>query len=236
MAMLTPKPIPENLPLSRLLGVAAVTLGVGLGLAACGSSGSPRAASTSGGAGATTPAAASSAAPSASAASSQPSQAPVPAESNPPGDIPDSTVYVTYRSTAGHLMVKVPEGWSRTTTAASSTFTSNLNSIKVAWTHMAAAPTVGSARASTIPALRASGAAFRLQSVRAVPLPGGPAVEITYQVNSAPNAVTGRRYRLVIERFELYSKGRGAVLSLSSAVGSDNVDPWRIVSKSFRWR
>jgi hypothetical protein len=25
------------------------------------------------------------------------------------------------------------------------------------------------------------------------------------------------------------------VLSLSSTVGSDNVDPWRIVSDSFRW-
>jgi hypothetical protein len=26
------------------------------------------------------------------------------------------------------------------------------------------------------------------------------------------------------------------VVSLSSAVGSDNVDPWRTVSQSFRWR
>jgi len=40
----------------------------------------------------------------------------------------------------------------------------------------------------------------------------------------------------VIERFELYRNGRSAVVSLSSAVGSDNVDPWRTVSQSFRWR
>jgi len=41
----------------------------------------------------------------------------------------------------------------------------------------------------------------------------------------------------VIERFELYRHGRGgAVIDLSSAVGSDNVDPWRIVSESFRWK
>jgi hypothetical protein len=39
----------------------------------------------------------------------------------------------------------------------------------------------------------------------------------------------------VIERFELYRHGRGVILGLSSAVGSDNVDPWRIVSQSFRW-
>jgi hypothetical protein len=143
---------------------------------------------------------------------------------------------VTYRSTAGHLLLKVPEGWSRKTGSANSTFASNLNSITVSWKPMAAAPAVSSARARTVPALQASSLAFRLQAVRAVFLAGGPAVEIIYQVNSPPNQVTGRQYRVVIERFELYRNGRGVVLSLSSAVGSDNVDPWRIVSESFRWR
>ena len=100
---------------------------------------------------------------------------------------------------------------------------------------MSGAPTVSSARATTVRTLQSSTLAFRLQRVRAVSLAGGPAVEIIYQVNSAPNPVTGRQYRLVIERFELFHKGQGAVLSLSSAVGSDNVDPWRIVSESFRW-
>jgi hypothetical protein len=89
--------------------------------------------------------------------------------------------------------------------------------------------------ATTIRALQASTLAFRLQAVKPVMLAGGPAIEIIYQLNSPPNPVTGRQYRLVIERFELYRNGHGAVLSLSSAVGSDNVDPWRIVSESFRW-
>jgi hypothetical protein len=162
-------------------------------------------------------------------------QAPVPAESNPPGDIPDTTVYVPYQSAAGHFLVRVPEGWSRTSTASSSTFSSNLNSITAAWMPMAAAPSVAAARSVTIPDLRAHSLAFRLQSVRSVPLAGGTAIEIVYQVNSQPNPVTGKQYRLVIERFELQQAGRAAVLSLSSAVGSDNVDPWRTVSESFRW-
>ncbi len=129
----------------------------------------------------------------------------------------------------------MPEGWARKETATSSTFISNLNSISIAWQPMSAAPTVSSARSTTVPALSQAGLAFRLRSVRAVTLQGGPAVEIIYQVNSQPNAVTGRQYRLVIERFEFYKSSRAAVLSLSSAVGSDNVDPWRIVSESFRW-
>jgi hypothetical protein len=176
------------------------------------------------------------AAKSTSPAAGQSSQAPVPAESNPPGDIPDTTVYVPFTSQAGHLSLKVPEGWSRKQTAHSSRFSSNLNSISVAWQPMTAAPTVGTARSTTVPALSHAALAFRLESVRAVTLHGGPAIEIIYRVNSRPNAVTGRQYRLVIERFEFFKNGRSAVLSLSSAVGSDNVDPWRVVSGSFRWR
>jgi hypothetical protein len=162
-------------------------------------------------------------------------QAPVPALVHPAGDIPDTTIYVPYTSAAGHVQVKVPEGWSRQATSTSTTFTSNLNSVTVAWMPMTAAPTVSSVRATTVPALQKSTLAFRLQDVRAVTLPGGPAIEIIYQANSQPNAVTGRQYRLVVEQFEFYRSGRGAALSLSSAVGSDNVDPWRKVSESFRW-
>jgi len=174
---------------------------------------------------------------SASAAGQGPAtgQAPVPAESNPPGDIPDTTVYVLYQSAAGHFQLRVPEGWSRSSFASSSTFSSNLNSITAAWMPIAAAPSVSTARSVTIPDLRAHTLAFRLQSVRSVTLAGGTAIEIVFQVNSSPNSVTGKQYRLVIERFELQRAGRGAILSLSSAVGSDNVDPWRIVSESFRW-
>jgi hypothetical protein len=162
-------------------------------------------------------------------------QAPVPALVHPAGDIPDTTIYVPYTSAAGHAQVKVPEGWSRQTTATSTTFTSNLNSVTVAWMPMTAAPTVSSVRATAVPALQKSTLAFRLQDVRAVTLAGGPAIEIIYQANSPPNSVTGRQYRLVVEQFEFYKNGRGAALSLSSAVGSDNVDPWRKVSESFRW-
>jgi hypothetical protein len=200
-------------------------------LAACASSG-PTAPAVPGASHASPGGAGSAAAAGQSPATGQP---PVPAESNPPGDIPDTTVYVPYQSAAGHFRLRVPEGWSRSTTTSSSTFTSNLNSITAAWMPMAATPSVSTARSVTIPDLRAHTLAFRLQSVRSVSLAGGTAIEIVFQVNSSPNSVTGKQYRLVIERFELQRAGRGAVLSLSSAVGSDNVDPWRIVSESFRW-
>ena len=37
---------------------------------------------------------------------------PVVAEHNPPGDIPDTQVFVAYESSLG-FTIKVPEGWSR---------------------------------------------------------------------------------------------------------------------------
>jgi hypothetical protein len=196
-------------------------------LAACSSSAPTAKSSTPSSGGGTT-----SAAPSSSPGGGQ---APVPVLVHPAGDIPDTTIYVPYTSAAGHVQVKVPEGWSRQTTGTSTTFTSNLNSVTLAWMPMSAAPTVASVRATAVPALQKSTLAFRLQDVRAVTLTGGPAIEIIYQVNSPANSVTGRQYRLVIEQFEFYKNGHGAALSLSSAVGSDNVDPWRKVSESFRW-
>jgi hypothetical protein len=74
-----------------------------------------------------------------------------------------------------------------------------------------------------------------LTKVSTAALPGGPAVLVTFQENSAPNAVTGKQYRLDVLRFELFKSGEEAVITLSSPVGADNVDPWRTVSESFRW-
>src|SRR5438094_10559204 len=42
-----------------------------------------------------------------------PVESPVAAENNPPGDIPDNTQFIPYRSTKGGFVVKVPEGWAR---------------------------------------------------------------------------------------------------------------------------
>ena len=61
------------------------------------------------------------------------------------------------------------------------------------------------------------------------------AVAISYFANSAPNAVTGKRYRDEVDRFEFFKNGTEAAVILSGPVGSDNKDPWRLVSESFAW-
>ena len=40
-------------------------------------------------------------------------ETPVAPEKNPPGDIPDTQVFVEYRSAGGGYQLEVPEGWAR---------------------------------------------------------------------------------------------------------------------------
>jgi hypothetical protein len=60
-------------------------------------------------------------------------QAPSPnaPEVSPAGDIPDNQAFVAFTPSGGGFSVKVPEGWSRTTTAGATTFTDKLNAVRV---------------------------------------------------------------------------------------------------------
>ena len=180
------------------------------------------------------PQAASATGASSSAAASSPTgTAPAGTETPPPGDIPDSTVYVAYRAGPGQYEVKVPEGWARTASPAGVSFTDKLNTITIQ-TSRAAAPTMASARAE-VPVIRRSVHGFALAGLSTVSRPAGTAVLIRYSADSQPDPVTGKVYTDGIERYEFYRNGTEAVLTLAGPAGADNVDPWRMVTNSFRW-
>ena len=176
----------------------------------------------------------SSAAAPATAASSPAGATPVGTETPPPGDIPDTTAYVAFRPGSGQYEVKVPEGWARTVSPAAVFFTDKLNIISV-WTTKAAAPTVASARAVEVPAIRHPLHGFALTGVSVVSRPAGTAVLIRYSADSRPDPVTGKVYKDTFERYEFYKNGTEAVVILGGPAGADNVDPWRTVTNSFRW-
>jgi hypothetical protein len=164
-----------------------------------------------------------------------PTESPIPVESNPPGDIPDNAAFVPFTSKTGRFTISTPEGWARTTTANSVTFTDKLNTVVVSWAHASSAPTIASVKKTEVPVLASTERAFNLESTKTATLPAGPAVFVEYQANSEPNAVTGKQYRLDVQRYVLFRNGREIAIGLRSPVGSDNVDPWRIVSESFTW-
>lgn len=198
-------------------------------LAAC-TQRQPEPAKQAGGPTASPPAAAS---PEAPIASTETAVAP---EVNPPGDIPDSQVFVSYQSAAGGYRLDVPEGWSRTENGSDAAFVQRFDGVSVALAPATAAPTLASARAGEAARITASGRAVKITDVSAVTLPAGKAVVIRYTSNSEPNAVTNNRVRLENEAFLFFNKGQMATLTLWAPQGADNVDQWTRMSRSFRWQ
>src|SRR5438128_9462248 len=74
-------------------------------------------------------------------------EAPVAAEKNPPGDIPDSQVFIDYQSPLG-FSLKVPEGWSRTDKPGGAVFADKYDSIEISIGSATVAPTAASVEAN----------------------------------------------------------------------------------------
>ena len=161
---------------------------------------------------------------------------PSPAQpANPAGDIPDTQAYVTFRIPSGQFSVKVPEGWAETQKGGAVTFTDKLNRVTLLAVPAASAPTPASAGSAEVPSIKSAEPNFRLDQVMAVQTAAGPAVLISYQSDAPPDPVTGKVIRDSALRFEFWKGGTEAVLVLAGPVGSDNVDPWRLITESFRW-
>lgn len=156
-------------------------------------------------------------------------------EKNPPGDIPDDQVFVTYSSPDG-FSLKVPEGWSRTAIDRGVRFSDKYDEIDATLASASEAPTIAAVRANEIPDIEKSGHAVKITAVKAVKLSGGPAVRISYLSNSAPNSVTNRQIRLEHERFILFKDGKAVTLDLAAPAGADNVDQWQLISNSLQWK
>ena len=154
-------------------------------------------------------------------------------ENNPPGDIPDSQVFVAYRAPQG-FSLKVPEGWSRKDRGDSMSFADKYGQIVVSL-RPGAAPTMTSARANEAADLEKTGRAVKISAITEVKLPAGPAVRIAYTENSEANAVTGKQIRLESERFLIARGGNVATLTFSAPAGADNADQWKLMSDSFAW-
>ena len=88
------------------------------------------------------------------------SVAPVPVESNPPGDIPDNLAFVSYTNKSGGYAFTHPEGWAQTGSGSRVRFTDKLNGVTVDSLRAAQPPTVASARSTDVPRLQGLGPSF----------------------------------------------------------------------------
>jgi hypothetical protein len=131
------------------------------------------------------------------------------------GDIPDNQVFLTFRNGAAGYSIKYPEGWAQQGGGTHVTFHAQNNIVRVV-VSTGAKPSVSGAQHMTIS--------------------GAPALKSVYRTRSAPNAVTGKRVTLVVDRYYLWRNGKRAVVDLGTPVGVDNVDAYRLMIESFRWR
>ena len=156
-------------------------------------------------------------------------------EKNPPGDIPDSQVFVTYDSKSGYSL-KVPEGWARSELGNGVSFVDKLDGVLVTETADTSVPTVDMVKATFIPDLEKRSRAMKLGKVEDVQLPAGKVVRIVFTTNSEPNAVTNNQVRLENEIYVYHNGGKTVSLQFYAPFGADNVDQWNLMSRSFRWK
>lgn len=162
------------------------------------------------------------------------SEKPLPPETNPLGDIPDSQVFVTYTSDTGAYSFEAPEGWARTVQGSDVKFVDKFDGVTVQVTS-GVAPTVTSVKATQVPALERTGRAVKVVEVSTVKLPGGDAILLQFNANSDPDPVTSKQVRLEEQSYIFYRNGKLATMTLWAPLGADNVDQWNRMSRSFRW-
>ncbi|HEV7639359.1 MAG TPA: hypothetical protein VGO39_00655 [Gaiellaceae bacterium] len=143
------------------------------------------------------------------------------------GDIPDNQVFVVYGGKS--FSMKFPEGWTQSGSGDNVTFRDKNNIVRIAILP-GSAPTVASLR-QEIASLKG---ATPTGSPTSLKLGGLPAVKATYRTTSAPNAVTGKRLTLTVDRYELAKNGKRVIVDLGSPVGVDNVDAYRMMIQSLR--
>ena len=146
------------------------------------------------------------------------------------GDIPDNQVFLLFKNRAGSYSMKYPEGWVQQGLGPRVTFRDKNNIVRIV-VSSGAAPTKASIQAD----VGGLAGASAQSGPQAMTLPHAKAFKVVYSTESAPNAVTGKRVKLVVDRYYVWKPGRLAVVDLGTPEGVDNVDAYRLMIESFRW-
>ena len=147
------------------------------------------------------------------------------------GDIPDNQNFVVFADAGAGYSMKYPEGWAQSGGGKLVVIRDKNNIVRVV---------VRPGPLPTAAVVRRELAALRGVTVQSAPaayaLPSGRSLKVVYSTQSAPNAVTGKRVTLVVDRYYLAHNGKVAIVDLGTPQGVDNVDAYRLMIKSFRWR
>ena len=150
------------------------------------------------------------------------------------GDIPDNQAFVAFADSQAGYRMKYPEGWARNGSGARVTFRDKNNVVRVV-VQPGELPTLTEVRAE-LSALQRATPSLHLLQTEQVRVGSAPAIKILYTTRSAPNVVTNKRVDLMVDRYYLAHGGKRAIVDLGTPAGVDNVDAYRLMIQSFRWR
>jgi hypothetical protein len=146
------------------------------------------------------------------------------------GDIPDNQVFLLFRNDRAGYEVKYPEGWAQQGSGNQTVFRDKNNIVRVV-VQKGSLPAAGEVRADrSLKGARITSAPAASTIARA------HALKVVYTTRSAPSPVTGKRVTLTVDRYYLARGGHLATVDLGTPVGVDNLDAYRLMVNSFRWR
>jgi hypothetical protein len=157
------------------------------------------------------------------------------AKSAATGDIPDTQNFLTLRDRLLRVSMLYPEGWTVQEHGSAGVSIQDKNNLVRIVLSRGRAPTTASVDAQ-LTALGRSTSGLTHRPAQTISLNSGPAVKATYTTRSAPNAVTGKQVTLTVDRYALFRGGRVATVDLGTPVGVDNVDAYKRMIESFKWR
>jgi hypothetical protein len=163
-----------------------------------------------------------------------PTERPIAPEKNPPGAIPKNQQFVSFKSTSGGYQLDVPKGWASTETGPNVTFLNDYDGLNVAISSSNGAPTPGSVRENEARLIQAQGRAVKMGTIKAVKLPGGNAVQISYTSNSEPEA-SKTPVRLQNTAYLFFNSGTVGWLTWWAPQGAD-VSALSRAAKTFKWQ
>jgi hypothetical protein len=163
--------------------------------------------------------------------SASPSALQAEATSAATGDIPDNQVFLTFRDRAAGWSMEYPEGWAQSGSGSRLAFRDKNNIVRVV-VAKSATQTTGSVRKQ----LHALEGAHVQSGPTRINVSGAPAIKVVYTTRSAPNQVTGKSVTLAVDRYYVSHAGKEAIVDLGTPQGVDNVDAYRRMIESFRWR
>jgi hypothetical protein len=150
------------------------------------------------------------------------------------GDVPDNAVFLTYSDPALGFSIQYVEGW-QVRKAADGVIIADKDSSETVKVVSGVSDVAAFVSGTDLPGLTAT-TGFKLNKQDSVKIGGQSLVHLAYRIPSPPDPVTGKQVPSTVDRYYVPGASGLAVVTLSTPNGVDNVDAFRQMIESFRWK